>query len=426
MREKLGVLNLEVIPYTEAPEYVERGWVETVLTLTGKEIIFTFADKHAIIPVENITEIHAITDKKIFKVKKNCIAIGYKTQSGEKGYALIRGPELLISALRCALIVLSGTEIKVEQPLSNVEKGLVLLLFLNVKNKKTQEFLLATFGKELQNALESLKEKGYIDSEHNLTPKGIKFLRERESSQPIPTAPAYTFTFPEAAQMFGMGVVLEAKMRYFLKTFRVPRKYIRMFFEQAEKSELLDFLTYYIKKMGIGDMKVHLINPFKLSITIENNSVPKIYHGRKDLKSCFVLTQFFYRLFSECLQLSSSVREMRCINEDADACEFEVEFQPLNLYLTILNEEDIQNLRNIDEGTMPETAPHKFYEALKLTRGKGLTENGEILLRYASNYPIEKWEDFPPPWHLEKIDPRIATDPEFRKLFEEAWKRIEK
>ncbi|MEM4161313.1 MAG: hypothetical protein QW531_04955, partial [Thermoplasmata archaeon] len=94
------------------------------------------------------------------------------------------------------------------------------------------------------------------------------------------------------------------------------------------------------------------------------------------------------------------------------------------LYLTILNMEDAGNLKGIEEGKSLPKRLLEFYEELKLVKEKALTENGKIFLRYTEHYGIEKWEEFPPPWHAEKIDPRIALDPEFRKLFEESWKRI--
>ncbi|MEM4292841.1 MAG: hypothetical protein QXJ27_01550 [Thermoplasmata archaeon] len=424
MREKLGVLNLEVIPYCESPEYVDTGWVDTIFTLTSKELIFTFEQKHAIIPIENITEIRAIPESQELRVRKGCIAVGYSTKKGESGYALLRGPELLISALRCALLVLSGKKTRVEQPLTQVERGLVLLLYLNVRNKKTQEFLLATFGEEIKEALAALRQKGYIDEESNLTPKGIKFLREREKSTITEAQPTTHFTFPEAAKMFGMSIVLEAKMRYFINTTKVPRKELRKFFEKQEKSELFEFLRYYIKRMGIGDIEIEEFTPFKFVIAVANNAVPQIYIAPKGSKSCFVLSHFFYRIFSECFGLSASVEELECVSEGKKVCRFRVELQPLNLYLTILNMEDAGNLKGIEEGKSLPKRLLEFYEELKLVKEKALTENGKIFLRYTEHYGIEKWEEFPPPWHAEKIDPRIALDPEFRKLFEESWKRI--
>ncbi|MEM3739010.1 MAG: hypothetical protein QW204_04580, partial [Thermoplasmata archaeon] len=313
MREKLGVLNLEVIPYRESPEYVDTGWIDTTFTLTSKELIFSFEQKHAIIPIESITEIHAIPETQELRVRKGCIAIGYSTKKGEFGYALLRGPELLISALRCALIVMTGKETKLEQPLTQVERGLVLLLYLNVRNKKTQEFLLATFGNELKEAIATLQQKGYIDAESNLTPKGIKFLKERESSVMAVGEPKAQFTFPEAAKMFGMSIVLEAKMRHLIKTTRVPRKELRKFFEKPTKSELFEFLRYYIKKMGIGEIEIEDFSPFKFIISVKNNTVPDIYIAPRGAKSCFVLSHFFYRIFSECFGISASVEETACI-----------------------------------------------------------------------------------------------------------------
>ncbi|MCX8173763.1 MAG: hypothetical protein N3F63_04040 [Thermoplasmata archaeon] len=424
MREKLGVLNLEVIPYRESPEYVDSGWIDATFTLTSKELIFTFEQKHAIIPIESITEIRAIPETREIRVRKGCIAIGYSTKKGEYGYALLRGPELLVSALRCALIVMSGKETKVEQPLTQVERGLVLLLYLNVRNKKTQEFLLATFGNELKDALGALQRKGYIDEESNLTPKGIKFLKERETSAISETQARSQFTFPDAARMFGMSIVLEAKMRHFIKTMRVPRKELRKFFENPEKSELFDFLKYYIKKMGVGDISIEEFTPFKLVIAVENNAVPEIYIAPRGSKSCFVLSHFLYRVFSECFGISASVEETGCVSEGKKECRFRVELQPLNLYLTILSMEDAENLIKIDTGKEVDEGLVKFYEELKLVKDNRLSENGKIFLRYTEHYGIEKWEDFPPPWHTEKIDPRIALDPEFKRLFEESWKRI--
>ncbi|MGC8913330.1 MAG: hypothetical protein ACP5JR_04110 [Thermoplasmata archaeon] len=424
MREKLGVLNLEVIPYTEKPEYRDTGWVEATFTLTNREIIFTVNEKHATIPLETITEIRTLSESEIFKVRKGVIAIGFTTRKGELGYSLIRGPELLISALRCALIVISGKETRVEQPLSQVERGLVLLLFLNVRNKKTQEFLLAAFGDELKDALNTLQQKGFIDEEHNLTPAGIKFLKEREQSVIYQPQRATEYTFPEAAKMFGMSVVLEAKMRYFLRTFRVPRNDLRKFFEEPEKSELLDFLKYYIKKMGIGTIELEDYTPFKFTIKVKNNEIPKIYIAPKNTRSCFVLSQFLYRMFTECLGLSASVEEKVCINMGGSACEFRIELQPLNLYLSILNIDDANNLKSIEEGKSVSHQLLKFYEAMKLVKDSAITENGKIFLRYTEHYGLEKWEEFTPPWYSEKLDPRIALDPEFRKLFEDSWKRI--
>lgn len=424
MREKLGVLNLEVIPYSEGPEYVHSGWVDATFTLTSKELIFTFDQKHAIIPIERITEIRAIPDTQEIRVRKGSIAIGYSTKKGEFSYALIRGPELLISAVRCALIVMTGKETKIEQPLTQVERGLVLLLYLNVRNKKTQEFLLATFGEELKDAIEALKQKGYINEESNLTPKGIKFLRERETSIISESRPRAHYTFPEAAKMFGMSIVLEAKMRHLIKTMRVPRKELRKFFEKPEKSELFDFLRYYIKKMGVGEIEIDAFTPFRFVISVKNNAVPDIYIAPTGTKSCFVLSHFFYRLFSESFGISASVEETACISEGKRGCTFRVELQPLNLYLTILNVDDAENLRKIDDGKDVREEFVKFYEELKLVKEGALTENGKIFLRYTEHYGIERWEDFPPPWDAEKIDPRIALDPEFKRLFEESWKRI--
>ena len=109
------------------------------------------------------------------------LAVRYKTGAYpniKNMTAFLNAPDSTLNYFKYKLFAITKKKPEVKQDFQNIEKKLVVLLYMGTSEVKSLQFFLGTTSDRINASMNSLKEKGYVDSRGKLTPEGHKYARQ--------------------------------------------------------------------------------------------------------------------------------------------------------------------------------------------------------------------------------------------------------
>ena len=254
-------------------------------------------------------------------------------------------------------------------------------------------------------------------------------------------------SFAQRAAALEQMTRLESGVSMAVKMSRVPLKETKKLLiardeEQIRNTPLFQFMRLIFKEVGLGEMDIKEVKNFSYIFSVKGSPIPKLIPDAKGKKTCYLTADAFSSFFSKDLGLPSSAKEIKCVSEGYEACEFSVKLNALQAYQVALDETDKEIIGRRQK--MPEESEEELAEALGfdpeelkyrteilrrydiLDENLKVTEVGAAYYRYRlTSTPVE--EDFEPPWEMIKeISSAIAAARSFAEAMGEKFKEEKK
>ncbi len=220
--------------------------------------------------------------------------------------------------------------------------------------------------------------------------------------------------------VFGELTKMEVAINTAISKSKIPTNEIRLMLQstnkyQVERTPLFQYMRQLFTEIGLGEPGCISIEPYKITISIKNSKVPRLFsnvHG----KTCYVTADAIKMFFEKDMEIISEVTETKCVNAGDEYCEFEVNMNPVEVLKYIVNEIDIEVMKNLKNGEIAELpAELKTLERYGLVKAQELTVLGEKYLElgvYSENNEISR------PWkRLSEISEVTASANSFAEAF---------
>ncbi len=229
---------------------------------------------------------------------------------------------------------------------------------------------------------------------------------------------------------FGKLTEIEAAINAAVIKSKVPLNEVRVMLRsmvpaQAENTPLHQYMKTIFQDIGIGTLRVARTDPFRWVYSIPDSQVPSLFPDVRG-KTCYVTSDAIKLFYEKALEIPSEVREIRCKNEGAEACEFEVRMQPLAVYNSIIDDVDMNILKTLKDGGTVDRDNEEIAFRLEILRtyrllgeGYAITDIGIKFLEYRSKLPPA--EERERPWKtLTEASEVAASAKSFAEAFSKA------
>jgi predicted hydrocarbon binding protein len=246
-------------------------------------------------------------------------------------------------------------------------------------------------------------------------------------------------SFAEAVATLEKLTKIETKVAVGIDRSLIPWKESRkllkcMTQDQISNTSLFQFMQDLFVHIGLGKLQISEVERFKLTFSLTDCEVCKLYRSKKGGKVCFIASDALLKFFVKGMDLPCSVEESKCIKEGEEFCEFKVDLQPLGVYKIALDDTDRALIDEIlgkrydinnfaDEYDME---PGEIEYRLDVLEGyrivdsdHNITEIGSTYYKFAQGLSALE-EDFDPPWKsLSDITQAIASKNSFAEAISE-------
>ena len=172
------------IPYGPNPVSVisDKRWIDGIVYLTTENLYFSFSDKKSRLSLSKIIDV-----KNSYVPPRHIIIISYSV-SDRREHLIISSTRESVGSLKHRILVLTGKKANVKEAPGELEKKLLMLIYIGVEDIPSIKFFLNIEGNKVSEVFHMLKEKGYTDDIGKLTYEGTSLarkLKELESAESV-------------------------------------------------------------------------------------------------------------------------------------------------------------------------------------------------------------------------------------------------
>ena len=247
-------------------------------------------------------------------------------------------------------------------------------------------------------------------------------------------------SFASMMSTFGKLIEIESRIDMGIQQSKVPASETRKFLKGRSQAGVMNTPLYqYMENLfyeiGLGSLQLNDSMDFRYLFTLPDCKVCSLFDDIENKRVCTPVVEALARFFHEDLGISCNVKETECKNMGADSCKFLLELEPLSVYQILLDEGDMNLLKQL---TSSEKSPEalsselgrevedinyildilKYYQIID--SDNKLTDAGEAYKNFIESHPPEPLEEFDPPWKaMEKISSAIAATQSFAEAMVE-------
>ncbi len=220
---------------------------------------------------------------------------------------------------------------------------------------------------------------------------------------------------------FGKLTQIEAAISTVVAKSKIPSNEIRLMLRslhplQVERTPLFQYMRGVFREIGLGDLRCGKVDEFTYHFNIKNSQVQKLFSDVKG-KTCYVTSDALKMFFERDLDIPVEVREIKCVNNGDEHCEFLVEMSPLGVLKYVVDEEDYEILESLKKNKKIKGKERRMgtLERYKLIENGKLTVLGEKYLEIRESPVIGEVER---PWKkLSEISEVTASAKSFAEAF---------
>ncbi|NPA75956.1 MAG: hypothetical protein GXO25_07765 [Euryarchaeota archaeon] len=221
--------------------------------------------------------------------------------------------------------------------------------------------------------------------------------------------------------VFGELTKMEVAINTAITKSKVPTNEIRHLLKslnkyQAERTPLFQYISYLFRDIGLGELKCHEFSPYRIVVGVYNSRVPGLFSEVRG-RTCYITADALKMFFEKDMDILTEVKELKCVNEGHDHCEFEINMDPLDVLKFIVEKGDIEymkKLKNGEKGTIDELRK-LILEKYGLIKGDELTILGK---KYLDIEPVREMDEIHRPWKkLSEISEVTASANSFAEAF---------
>ena len=220
---------------------------------------------------------------------------------------------------------------------------------------------------------------------------------------------------------FGKLTQIEAAISTVVAKSKIPSNEIRLMLRslhplQVERTPLFQYMRGVFREIGLGDLRCGEVDEFIYHFNIKNSQVQKLFSDVKG-KTCYVTSDALKMFFERDLDIPVEVREIKCVNNGDEHCEFLVEMNPLGVLKYVVDEEDYEILESLKKNKKIKGKERRMgtLERYKLIENGKLTVLGEKYLEIRESPVIGEVER---PWKkLSEISEVTASAKSFAEAF---------
>ena len=222
--------------------------------------------------------------------------------------------------------------------------------------------------------------------------------------------------------VFGELTKMEVALSTAIAKSKIPAGEIRLMLRssnslQVERTPLFQYIKTIFREIGLGNIKCLQISPFQIVFGVRDSKVAKLFSNIKG-KTCYLTVDALTMFFEKDMGVSCHVKEMKCVNNGDDMCEFVVDMDPLSVLRYVIDNVDVKILNSLKKGKKIEVVDYEArifnLQRYGLVKGNTLTVMGEKYLEIKRSPLIETER----PWkRLSEVSEVTASAKSFAEAF---------
>ena len=217
---------------------------------------------------------------------------------------------------------------------------------------------------------------------------------------------------------FGRLTQIEAAVNTAVAKSKIPSKEIKVMLRsthplQVERTPLFQYLKGIFEEIGLGHMRCGSIEPFSMNVKVKDSNVVKLFSDVKG-KTCYVTADALKMFFEKDMDIPVEVKEVKCVNDGDDYCEFHIEMNPVGVLNHVIDERDFEILKLLKSGKRNKKVSKELERYMLVKDGK-LTVLGK---RYLEIRETPMGGNVERPWkRLSQLSEVTASAKSFAEAF---------